>query len=143
MFFPGGSYKNFWSVINEYQLYQTLMLLGVYIPETLIKFWTDLKFSTFTFGELSALYIPNPAGMLIDSLDFEQEKRMFSRVGMESGSLLVNESFLISMVLTVLFLDIILTPCLYLVRRYKHTGRLRKVADKLLNYFHFQVYIRF
>jgi hypothetical protein len=104
-----SSYQNVWSLVNQFQLYQTIILIGVYLPEELIKFWTDLAFSTFNFGFVTSLGAPDPAEILGSEFDFEQEKKMYKRVGVTSSSLFVNETYFVIVFFLIILIDLLLT----------------------------------
>lgn len=140
MFNSGSSYQNFWSLVNEYQLYQTLLLLGAFIPEDLITFGTDLHFSVFSFGFLDDWGLPNWTDII--DINNNQEREVFIRMGMESGSLIVNEAYLFSIIFLTVTLDaIIVTPLLcYAKAKCKKSNQ--KHVIRVNEYFHFKVYIR-
>jgi hypothetical protein len=106
IFMNHTSYQNFWSLLNEFQLYQTLLLLNVYIPEELIRFWTDLSYSLFSFQFFGDIGIPNPIKQIDSDLEFPQDKEIYRRIGLSSGSLFVNEAFLFMILVIIILIDL-------------------------------------
>jgi hypothetical protein len=104
------TYQNFWSLINEYQLYQTLVLYGAFVPERLIRFWADLSFSIFSFSFFIDFGAPNPIEWLGKDFNLEQQKKMYRRVGVKSSSLFMNETYFVLFLFSIILIDVIVTP---------------------------------
>ena len=105
-----SSFQNMWSMMNEFQLYQTILLLGVYVPIDLVLFWSELSFSICNLSFLSHLGVPNPIEFLNGYFKFHQPNFAFQVIGLESGSTFVNQSYLISVFIGIGFLNIIFLP---------------------------------
>lgn len=135
-----ASLHGFWSMFNDLQMYQTFLLMGIYVPEELIIFYTDLSFAIFTFTFLEGWGIPNPVNLL-KGLELTQEKAIYKRIGLKSGSLYVNEAYLFTFLIITLILDIVISPLLCFLRRRK-SKKLQKVALKISKFLHLRFYIR-
>ena len=140
MFLGATSYQSFFSIINEYQIYQTIMLIGVFVPEKVVRFWTSLSFSIFSFSFLVDLGLPNPADWYEGSVGVDQKKSIFKRVGIESGSLFVNQQYLLILTAIFIVFDLILIP---FICNYKNrSSKMGRIFNKLHKFFHINVYIR-
>jgi hypothetical protein len=141
MFLGTHSWRRFWSLINQYQIYQTFVLFGVYIPPKLAEFWTDLNFSTFSFSFLIDLGLPNSSEWFGNEVELPQQKEMYKKVGLRSNSMFINHTYLILILLIIILFDMAVTPCIYYAMK-KKGGKIGLWAIKLGEFFHFTVYIR-
>ena len=116
------------------------MLLGVFIPTKLIYFWTQLNFSIFSFGFLGDWIKPSPYDYLHD-VEVTQLKGMYEQVGLKYQSLLVNQLFLITILIAISITDAIVSPFMWWLRRSEGRSK-RKWAEYVLRFFHFRVYLR-
>ena len=105
----GGSLQSFWTLINDYQLYQMLLLLGVYIPDELVDFFTSFSFSTFSFSFLDPL-IPFNLNKVFSDFAIGEVNAMYIKVGINYSSTFLNEIFLILVLLLIVVSDIIMFP---------------------------------
>ena len=97
MMTASGSFQNFWSLINEYQLYETLVIMGVYIPDQLVQFWITVQPSIFSFSFMNKVF-PNPM-VAFDSFKSDQTNDAYTKIGIKYQSLLANKIFFLISIL--------------------------------------------
>jgi len=102
----GMSSQSIWSLVNQLQLYMTILLLQVYVPDKLVHYWTGFSFSTFSFSFLTDLGLPKPTEWYGDALNFDTEQLNYDQIGVESGSLFVNESYFVIMFFVIFSVDL-------------------------------------
>ena len=136
----GGSLQSFWTLINDYQLYQTLLLLGIYIPEKLIDFFTSFSFSTFSFNFLNAI-LPFNVEDWLTGFQIKQVNIMYSKIGLKYNSVFLNQIFLLLILFLVILSDALLSPLFWFCKT-KWKGGKQKLAAKMFSFYHFKVYIR-
>lgn len=78
-----------WTMANVYQLLMILPLTRIYMPKDVIDFITGMKISTFNFKFIPTQHIPF-VNSVLDNLDFAQSDEYLGRIGLESGSSIVN-----------------------------------------------------
>ena len=139
MMTASGSFQNFWSLINEYQLYETLVIMGVYIPDQLVQFWITVQPSIFSFSFMNKVF-PNPM-VAFDSFKSDQTNDAYTKIGIKYQSLLANKIFFLISIFAILTIDLILTPILIRFKR-KYSGLTKKLSEWLLSFLHFKIYIR-
>ena len=139
MMTASGSFQNFWSLINEYQLYETLVIMGVYIPDQLVQFWITVQPSIFSFSFMNKVF-PNPM-VAFDSFKSDQTNDAYTKIGIKYQSLLANKIFFLINIAVILLVDMILTPILIWLKR-RYTDYRKRFAEWLLSFFHFKIYIR-
>jgi hypothetical protein len=87
---PQGS----WSMINQFQIFILLPMLGAYMPFEVINFITGMGFTLFSFDFIPYKEIPG-IKHTIQFLDYDQTDEYLDEVGIESGSSLINHISLI------------------------------------------------
>ena len=136
-----SSLHSIWSMINQYQLYLILPLVGWYMDQSVINYINDFQFLTFnlSFIPISDLGIFTK---MYNFLTFPQANASLMSLGLNSGSTLIN--YLSVVMLTLLF---IIFHLLFLLLNKLVTPRLR--SDKMKNamlaifyLFTFRIYLR-
>ena len=135
-----GSFQSFWSLMNDYQLYQALLLLGVYMPDKLIEFFTSFSFSTFSFSFLDAV-LPFDIQSWFNDFQIKQLNAIYTKIGLKYSSVFLNEIFLLLVLLFIMITDAVFFPIFWCWYN-KLSGWKRKIAEKTMRFYRFSVYIR-
>ena len=83
-----SSNNSIWSIINQYQLFLLLPLMGAYMSDDVIKFITGQDFTIlpFSFNQVSK----KSAFKLTKYLKCDQDNQYLNDIGFESCSALIN-----------------------------------------------------
>lgn len=136
-----SSPQSIWSMINQYQLFLTLPLVGWYMSPELILFIQNFEFTAFTinFIPYEKLFVFE---FLYNWLDIPQSNQNFEAMGIESGSVIINQLGVILM-----FIWLISMHLVYLLLKHKVLWKieskiLTKFFDKLDVIMIYNMYIR-
>lgn len=84
-----SSSAGFFSLINQFQMYMLLPLLGAFIHDSVISFFTGMDFALFKLNFIPFKKIWG-LGRLMNYLSIEQDDKYFNEIGFESKSSFVN-----------------------------------------------------
>ena len=136
----GGSLQSFWTLINDYQLYQTILLLGAYVPDKLVDFFSSFSFSTCSFSFLNDL-LPFKVGKILSGISENEAKKFYVKVGLKYNSMIANQIFLLLMLVLIMISDLLLFPFYWYWAKHWN-GMKKKIASYWLNFYRFKIYIR-
>jgi ABC-type sugar transport system permease subunit len=85
-------------MMNQFQLYILLPMIGAYIPDKVIEFITGMSFTLVSFSFIPIVNIPLIKDA-IDLLSYTQRNSYYNDIGMGSGSAIANNVFLILVIL--------------------------------------------
>lgn len=129
-----------WTMANVYQLLMILPLTRIYMPKDVIDFITGMKISTFNFKFIPTQHIPF-VNSVLDNLDFAQSDEYLGRIGLESGSSIVNNISTFGM----WGLSVVIHLCILAWLRkckWEKYAKLRNFKTKIKNFLAFTYYVR-
>lgn len=103
---PQGAF----SLLNQFQLFILLPMIGAYIPQKIVELITGMSFSMFSFSFIPFEKIPIVFD-LFNSFDYAQDDSYFDEIGLTSGSTFLNHIALIIIVSTVVICHLTFLPC--------------------------------
>ena len=134
-----SSAQSIWSMLNQYQLFLTLPLVGWYMSPELVTFISEFEFVTF-----SGNFIPfkNIFHKFYTWMDIPQSKNDLESIGLNSGSTLINQLGVILLVLFIMVLHLI-----FVILKWKILWKIEntfwiKLFDKVDHFFTFSFYLR-
>ena len=102
---PQGAF----SLINQFQMFVLLPMIGAYMPIDVIDVITGMDFTMFSFDFIPLVKIPFLTQM-IDLIDYNQSNSYYQTIGLSSGSSLVNHLGVILVVLILLLVHLAILP---------------------------------
>jgi len=97
------------TIVNQFQLYILLPMIGAHIPEKVLSFIEGMSFTMFSFSFIP--YDSIPLSSEISSLlDYDQSDAYIDSIGMTSGSALINQLALISIYLVIFMIHMAYLP---------------------------------
>jgi hypothetical protein len=108
-FITYSSSQGAFSTINQYQLYILLPMIGAYMPNEIINYLLGNKLVLFSFSFISI----NDFSIIrdvVETLEVEQTNEYMNRIGLESGSSVVNHTPLLTVMLFILMMHLLYLP---------------------------------
>jgi hypothetical protein len=102
---PQGAF----SMINQFQLFILLPMIGTYIPESVIKVITGMSFVMFSFSFIPFDEIPM-INTLFNVFDYDQSDDYFDTIGLTSGSAFLNHISLLIIIAALVMLHLSILP---------------------------------
>ncbi|CAI2377665.1 unnamed protein product [Moneuplotes crassus] len=140
LFFTGSSQSMF-SPINLLQLMFLFPLLRVYLPVTVLQFYEELEWSSFSFGFLTLQDRPFLKDALTQFSESETDD-ILNLVGISYKSSLLNLLSPISTFLMLLIPHILIISLYCCCRSTKRCEKVQKIIKKLYYFLTFKLYIR-
>ena len=137
----GGSLSGCFNLLNQFQLYIILPLVGRDMPKTLINFIMGTDFALFSFDFIS---LRNLTGVsyIFDYIDRNQTDEYLYKIGIKSESSLVNHFNLFMLILSVFILHLIFECLKFWSKSWIKKKKVKKNWLVISKFFNFSVYIR-
>jgi hypothetical protein len=134
---PQGAF----SMLNLFQLYILLPMIGAYLPPRVIKIILGLDFSLVSFSFLQIEKIPLITNMF-NFIDYDQSDDYFDELGLTSGSALLNHIPLILILGVLVLYHLSILPCFRATKSLKEGNWVRWIVQKLFEMMTFSIYVR-
>jgi hypothetical protein len=102
---PHGAF----SMINQFQLFILLPMIGIYISESVIKVITGMSIAMFSFSFIPFDKIPM-INTLFNVFDYDQSDDYFDNIGLTSGSAFLNHISLLIIIAAFVMLHLSILP---------------------------------
>jgi hypothetical protein len=134
---PQGAF----SMLNQFQMFILLPMIGAYIPESIIKIITGMSFAMFSFSFIPVEKIPLIAD-IFNFIDYDQSDDYFDRIGLTSGSAFLNHISLFLILGVLILYHLSLLPWCKATKNLSESSWTKCVIKKLFDMMTFSVYIR-
>ena len=132
---PQGAF----SVLNQFQLFILLPMIGAYIPPKVIDIITGMSFSMISFSFLPIEKIP----FATDLFDYDQNADYFDDIGLTSGSSLLNHLGLLAMLMLLILPHCIIGCCHFIsTLTLDENNCFRKTIKKVSEFLTLSAYVR-
>ena len=136
-----SSAQSIWTMINQYQLFLTLPLVGWYMTPELIKFIESFEFALGSFS-----FIPFEDILIFETLynwmNLPQSNSNFESVGLESGSTLINQLGMLLLLVLLVLLHLCYVGLKHWFLWKIESKPISTLIDKFDNFMTYNVYIR-
>jgi hypothetical protein len=134
---PQGAF----SMLNQFQMFILLPMIGAYIPESIIKIITGMSFAMFSFSFIPVEKIPLITD-IFNFIDYDQSDDYFDRIGLTSGSAFLNHISLFLILGVLILYHLSLLPWCKATKNLSESSWTKWVIKKLFDMMTFSVYIR-
>jgi hypothetical protein len=134
---PQGAF----SIINQFQLFILLPLIGAYLPFTVINSITGMSIAMFSFSFIPFDEIPM-INTLFNVFDYDQSDDYFDTIGLTSGSAFLNHVALLIIIGIFVMLHFSILPWYKASRKSKDNRCIKWFMEKLFNTMTFCLYVR-
>ena len=135
------SLQGVFSVINQFQLFILLPMIGAYFPPKIIDLITGMNFSLFSFSFIPIKQIPF-VNQVIRELDYDQGVDYYDEIGLTSGSALMNHLELLIFIIVIILLHVAMLPCYFASRRLSTSNWVRRSLTATYNTMTLSAYVR-
>ena len=98
------------SMLNQFQLFILLPMIGAYIPPNVIEVILSMDLAMFSFSMIPFEKIPLTSS-LFKYIDYDQSDAYVDRVGLTSGSAILNHLGILLVVLVLVLFHLSIFPC--------------------------------
>lgn len=128
-------------MLNQFQMYMLLPMIGGFLPERILSFITGVSFSLLNFN-----FIPTKdfftSTSLGNKISYPQPDEYLTEIGLESQSAVANQLSLLWVLGLIAILHLAFIPCFKLSRRLEDYPKLRKVMNFIYELTTFTIYVR-
>jgi hypothetical protein len=111
-----SSPQTMFSIINQFQMFILLPMIGAYMPPKVIQVLLGMNFSIFSFSFIPLEKIPLISD-LINFIDYDQNDEYFDSIGLTSGSAFLNIIALMLVFGLFTLYHLSLLPCYHLSKQ--------------------------
>lgn len=133
---PQGAF----SILNQFQLFILLPMLGAYMPPKVLRIILGMSFAMFSFS-----FIPLEKTPLINDLfnfiDYDQSDEYFDEVGLTSGSAILNHIALLLIVGVLILFHLSILPCYQSSKHLSEKNWFRIAMKFIFNLMAFSLYV--
>jgi hypothetical protein len=129
------------SMINQFQFYIILPMIGAYMPKSVIKFILGMEFVTLALSFVPIDKIP-VVNKIKDIFSYAQDNDYYNEIGMESGSAIANNLTLLLFVFLFLILHALFIPIHLKIMKSVENRCVKWTSDKLFRFMTLTLYIR-
>jgi hypothetical protein len=136
-----SSPQSAFSMINQFQLYILLPMIGVYMPSKVVTYITGMSFTMFSFSFIPFEKIPLSSS-IFDFFDYTQNEDYYDSIGLQSKSCLLNHLPLLAMMTVVGIMHLSYLPWYKASKHLQEGSWMRWACGKLFRLLTFTIYIR-
>jgi hypothetical protein len=137
-----SSPQTMFSIINQFQMFILLPMIGAYMPPRVIQVLLGMNISMFSFSFIPLEKIPL-ISELINFIDYDQNDEYFDTIGLTSGSALLNSMGLMLVFGLFTLYHLSLLPCYHSSKQLNEKNWFRIIVRIAFNMMTFSFYVIF
>jgi hypothetical protein len=137
-----SSPQSIFSMINQFQMFILLPMIGAYIPPRVIQIFLGMNFSMFSFSFIPLENTPL-IGDLFNFIDYDQNDDYFDTIGLTSGSAFLNSLTLMLVFGLFALYHLSLLPCYHSSKQLNEKNWFRIIVRIAFNMMTFSFYVIF
>jgi hypothetical protein len=137
-----SSPQTIFSIINQFQMFILLPMIGAYMPPRVIQVLLGMNFSMFSFSFIPLEKIPLISD-LINFIDYDQNDEYFDSIGLTSGSAFLNSIALMLVFGLFALFYLSLLPCYHSSKQLNEKNWFKIIVRIAFNMMTFSFYVIF
>jgi hypothetical protein len=135
-----SSSQGLWSMINQFQMYLLVPIIGADIADDVLEFLEGMEFALFSFSFIpfeKILFLEAP----IENFEFPQDNNYLDSIGLESVSTIANQFQLFVMLGLLVIFHLVFLPIFHLTKHWEN--KFPSYMNRVRYFLTFTAYVRF